>query len=141
MRATKRALAEALRTDAAVLVPPAQIYAVERATVPVLPSIEVIGISTERVDSGPMARHEMSCEITVASATEDKADELLDGIVRAVRQRVIDAEHSARPIALASGEGCSVRAGRDALVNLGVGQCVDRHPGRERSLSASRSAE
>ena len=65
MRATKRALAEALRTDAAVLVPPAQIYAVERATVPVLPSIEVIGISTERVDSGPMARHEMSCEITV----------------------------------------------------------------------------
>ena len=106
MRATKRALAEALRTDAAVLVPPAQIYAVERATVPVLPSIEVIGISTERVDSGPMARHEMSCEITVGSATEDKADSLLDGIVRAVRQRVIDAEHSTRPIALAGGEVC-----------------------------------
>ena len=50
----------------------------------------------------------MSCEITVASGTEDKADELLSDIVRAVRRRLGAAEHSTRPIALASGEGCLV---------------------------------
>ena len=113
MRATKTAIAEALRMDAAVsaLVPRAQIYAVERATLPTLPSIELIALSSERVDTGPMLRHELSCEITVASATEDKADELLDAVVRAVRQRVIDAEHSTRPIALASGEGALVVLG------------------------------
>ena len=44
---------------------------VERSVVPVLPAIEVIALSSERVDTGPMARHELSCEITVASATED----------------------------------------------------------------------
>ena len=108
MRPVKVALSRALRTDAAVseLVPPTQIYAVERSTVPVLPSIEVIGLSSERVDTGPMLRHELSCEITVASATEDKADELLDDAVRAVRQRIGAAERQLRPIALASGEGC-----------------------------------
>ena len=107
MRATKVAIAEALRTDAAVseLVPDAQIYAVERATLPVLPAIEMIGVSSERVGDGPMVRHELSCEITVASATEDGADSMLDSIVRAVRQRLDAAERDLPEIALASGEG------------------------------------
>ena len=110
MRPVKVAIAAALAADDAVaeLVPAAQVFAVERATVPVLPSIELIALSSERVDSGPMARHVMSCEITVASGTEDKADELLSDIVRAVRRRLGAAEHSTRPIALASGEGCLV---------------------------------
>ena len=108
MRATRQALAAALAADDAVseLVPAAQVFEVERATVPTLPSIELIGVTSERVNDGPMVRHELSCEITVSHATEDGADGLLDGIVRAVRQRVIDAEHSTRPIDLASGEGC-----------------------------------
>ena len=108
MRATKTAIAEALRSDDNVtkLVPREQIYAVERATLPTLPAVEVIALSSERVDTGPMLRHELSCEITVASATEDKADELLDDAVRAVRQRIGAAERQLRPIALASGEGC-----------------------------------
>ena len=103
MRATKTAIAAALRSDNNVtkLVPREQIYAVERATLPTLPAVEVIGLSSERVDTGPMLRHELICEITVASATEDGADELLDGIVRAVRARLRDAEHSlTRPISL-----------------------------------------
>ena len=113
MRASKLAFASALRSDNNVtkLVPREQIYAVERATIPALPSVELIGVTSERVDTGPMVRHELSCEITVASATEDGADELLDGIVRAVRQRVIDAEHSTRPIVLAGGEGALVVLG------------------------------
>ena len=100
MRATKTAIAAALRSDNNVtkLVPREQIYAVERATLPTLPAVEVIALSSERVDTGPMLRHELSCEITVASATEDGADELLDGIVRAVRARLRDAEHSTRPM-------------------------------------------
>ena len=108
MRPVKVAIAEALRIDPAVseLVAPTQIYAVERSTIPLLPSVEIIGVTSERVGDGPMVRHALSCEITVGSATEDKADGLLDGIVRAVRARLRDAEHSTRPIALASGEGC-----------------------------------
>ena len=108
MRATKTAIAEALRTDAAVseLVPRAQIYAVERATLPTLPAVEVIALSSERVDTGPMVRHELSCEITVGSATEDKADSLLDSIVRAVRQRLDAAERSVAPITQEGGEAC-----------------------------------
>ena len=107
MRAAKTAIAAALRTDAAVseLVPPAQIYAVERATLPTLPAVEVIALSSERVDDGPLVRHELSVEVTVSHATEDGADELLAGIVRAVRQRIGAAEHQIAPIALASGEG------------------------------------
>ena len=107
MRPTKVAIAAALASDPAVaaLVPPAQIYATERATVPTLPSIEVIGLSSERVDTGPMIVHALSVECTVSHATEDGADELLDGIVLAVRQRIGAAEHDTRPIALASGEG------------------------------------
>ena len=110
MRPVKVALSRALRTDAAVceLVPPAQVFSVERSTVPVLPSIEVIGLSSERVDTGPLIRHELSVECTVRHPSEDGADSLLSDIVRAVRQRVIDAEHTTRPIVLLSGEGCLV---------------------------------
>ena len=108
MRATRQALAAALAADDAVseLVPAAQVFAVERTTVPTLPSIELIGVTSERVDTGPMVRHELSVECTVSHQAEDGADELLDSIVRAVRARLRDAEHSTRPIALASGEGC-----------------------------------
>ena len=65
MRPVKLAIALALKSDPAVsvLVPPAQVYAVERSTVPQLPSIEVIGLSSERVDTGPMVRHELSCRV------------------------------------------------------------------------------
>ena len=114
MRATKQAIAEALRTDAAVaeLVPAGQVFAVERAVIPALPSVEVIGISSERVDTGPMVRHELSCEITVSHTSEDGADALLDAIVRAVRQRLADAEHSIRPIPPS-------RPGGNVLVELG----------------------
>ena len=75
MRPVKVALSRALRTDAAVsaLVPPAQVFSVERSTVPVLPSIEVIGLSSERVDTGPMLRHELSIEVTVRHPSEDGA--------------------------------------------------------------------
>ena len=99
MRPVKVALSRALRTDAAVseLVPPAQVFSVERSTVPVLPSIEVIGLSSERVDTGPMLRHELSIEVTVRHPSEDGADELLDAVVRAVRARLSDAEHSNAP--------------------------------------------
>ena len=108
MRATKHALAEALRTDAAVseLVPVTSIHAVERATLPTLPAVEVIGLSSERVDDGPLVRHALSVEVTVSHATEDGADELLDAVVRAVRQRLDAAERQDPEIALESGEGC-----------------------------------
>ena len=75
---------------------------------PTLPAVEVIAVSSERVDTGPMVRHSLSVECTVSHPTESGADTLLDAIVSAVRQRVIDAEHSRRRIALASGEGCLV---------------------------------
>ena len=106
MRAAKVAIADALRSDNNVtkLVPDAQIYATERATIPTLPSVELIGVTSERVGDGPMVRHELSVECTVSHPSDAGADELLDGIVRAVRQRVSDAEHSTRPIALATGE-------------------------------------
>ena len=103
MRPSKIAIANALAYDTAVsnLVPPAQIHSVERSTVPALPAIEIIAVSSERVDTGPMVRHELSIEVTVGSPTEDGADELLDAIVRAVRQRLGAAEDSTRPIAVA----------------------------------------
>ena len=106
MRATKTAIAAALLSDNNVttLVPPAQIYAVERATLPTLPAVEVIAVSSERVDNGPLVRHALSVEITAAHQTEDGADELLDAVVRAVRQRLSAAEHENAPIALPSGE-------------------------------------
>ena len=107
IRAVKQAIAAALREDAevAALVPDAQIFAVERATVPTLPAVEVIGLSSERVNDGPLVRHELSVEVTVSHATEDGADELLDAVVRAVRQRIDAAERQLPPIALAGGEG------------------------------------
>ena len=110
MRATKTAIAAALLSDNNVttLVPPAQIYAVERATLPTLPAVEVIAVSSERVGDGPMVKHALSVEITAAHSTEDGADELLDAVVRAVRQRLSAAEHQIAPIALASGKGCLV---------------------------------
>ena len=110
MRPVKVAIAEALRIDPAVseLVAPTQIYAVERSTIPLLPSVEIIGVTSERVGDGPMVRHALSCEITVASATEDAADAALDAIVRAVRARLSAAENSNDPISLADGEGVLV---------------------------------
>ena len=108
MRPVKVAIAAALRTDEAVseLVPDTQIFAVERSVLPSLPAVEVIAVSSERVDDGPMVRHELSIEVTVSHPTEDAADELLDAVVRAVRQRIDAAERQLPPIALAGGEGC-----------------------------------
>ena len=105
MRATKLAIAAAFAADRAVsdLVPSAQIFAVERSTVPTLPSIELIAVTSERADTGPLIRHTMSIEITVSAATEDAADLALDAIVKAVRLRLADAEHSERPISHAGG--------------------------------------
>ena len=110
VRPVKVAIAAALAADDAVseLVPAAQVFAAERATIPTLPSIELIGVTSERVGSGPMTKHEMSCEITVSHPTEDGADAALDAIVRATRARLGASEDSTRPIALASGEGCLV---------------------------------
>ena len=106
MRQTKLAIAAALAADAAVseLVQTAQVYAVERSVVPTLPSIEVIGLSSERADSGPLLVHELSIEVTVGHSQEDAADELLDSIVRAVRARLSAAETTDDPIALATRE-------------------------------------
>ena len=89
MRGAKLAIAAALAADEAVsaLVPAAQVFAVERATV-----------TTERQDTGPMVRHELSVEVTVSNPTEDAADAALDAIVRAVRARLSASEDSTRPI-------------------------------------------
>lgn len=113
MRAVKLALAQAFRDDAAVaaLVPGAQIFATERATIPALPAIELIGVSSERVGDGPMAKHELSIELTCSHSTEDGADEALSGIVRAVRRRLGDAEAGVDPIGLPTREGVLVVLG------------------------------
>ena len=110
VRATKLAITAALAADTAVaaLVPSAQIYEVEPATIPALPAVEIVAISSSRVDGGPMTRHSLSVECTVSHPTEAGADELLDSIVRGVRARLLDAEHSTRPIALVTGEGLLV---------------------------------
>ena len=99
MRASKIAIRDALASDEAIakLVPAAQVFAVERATVPTLPAVEIIAISSSRIGDGPMTRHEVSVECTVSHPTEDGADELLDSIVRAVRARLSDAAESTRP--------------------------------------------
>ena len=72
MRETKIAIQTALQTDAALaeLVPAVQVFAVERATIPALPSIEIIGATSER-QANALIRHEMAVEITVAHPTED----------------------------------------------------------------------
>ena len=109
MRASKEAIASALAADAAVaaLLPGSQVFAVERATLPTLPSIEVIGLSSEG-DTWPMTRHELNVEITVNHSTEDAADLALDAIVRAVRARLFDAEQGERPIDLPTRAGLTV---------------------------------
>ena len=104
MRAAKLAIARSLADDPAValLVPEAQVFAVERATLPVLPSIEIVAVTSARTDR-PLIRHEMSVEVTAAHPAEDEADELLDRIVTAVRQRLSDAESESAPIILEDG--------------------------------------
>ena len=104
MRASKAAVAKALATDDAVaaLVPVEQIFTTERATLPVLPAIEIVAVSSVRMDR-PLLRHVLSCEVTVSHQTEDGADELLDGIVAAVRARLSDAESETAPITLEDG--------------------------------------
>ena len=106
MRAVKQALAAALRADTAVaaLVPATSVYAVEKATIPTLPAVELIGLTSERIDTGPMVRHELAIECTVSHATEDGADSLLDAIVAVVRGRLAASETTVDPINLASGE-------------------------------------
>ncbi len=105
MRPVKLAIAAALAADdgVAAVVPGSQIFSVERATVPVLPAVEIIGVTSERVGDGPMIRDSMSIEITVSAPTEDAADLALDSIVKAVRLRLADAAHGGRPISLADG--------------------------------------
>ena len=88
-----------------VLVPATQVSASSAPRFHSLPSIEIIGLSSERVGGGPLVKHELSIEVTVSSASESGADELLDGVVRAVRQRLGAAEAGTGPISLASGEG------------------------------------
>ena len=76
----------------------------------------MIAVSSERVDEGPLVRHELSIECTVSHQTEDGADALLDAAVRAVRQRLDAAERQLPRIALTDGEGCLVvLAGRAGL--------------------------
>lgn len=106
MRAVKIAIANAVAHDPAVviLVPVDQVYAVERATIPLLPSIEVIGVSSEPQDDGPMVRHLLSIEITVSHTDEDGADDALNAIVSAVRQRLAAAAQQERPIVGADDE-------------------------------------
>ena len=105
MRPVKLAIAAALADDEAIanLVSPAQIFSVERVTVPTLPAVEIIAVNSERIDTGPMIRHAMSVEVTASDPTEDGADETLDSIVAAVRRRLLDAEIGTVPIVLPSG--------------------------------------
>ena len=111
MRQARLAIARALADDAAVseLVSEASIYAVERATLPVTPCIEVIGIRSEASDY--LAKHEASIEVTVTHATPVGADELLAAIVSAVRGRLLHAQSTTGPIALPSGARLSVEVG------------------------------
>ena len=104
MRAIKLAVAKALATDDAValLVPAMSIYATERAVLPTLPAVEIVAVSSERTER-PLIRHVLSVEITAAHQTEDGADELLDAIVLAVRQRLSVAEAESDPIVLPDG--------------------------------------
>ena len=126
MRSTKIAIAAALASDTAVsdLVPDTQIYAVEKATIPALPAIEVIGISSQR-QSNALVRHELSVECTVSHSDENGADKLLDSIVGAIRHRLSAAENSISPITLAGGANVlvsleSTRWSVSASVGAGV---------------------
>ena len=112
MRASKVAIRDALAKDDAItrLIPATQIHAVELATLPVLPAIELITIASERTDR-PLIRHELFIEITVSDTTEDGADEALDAIVQAVRGRLSAAEAEADPIVLPDGSTTLVELG------------------------------
>ena len=113
MRASKRAIAAAFAAEHAIttLVPATQIHATEKATLPSLPSVELIGVTSERQETGPLLRHSLSIEITVSHVTEDGADELLTSIVQAVRRRLLDAETSERPIVLEDGSVALIELG------------------------------
>ena len=102
MRAAKLAVRDAIASDDAVsdLVPVEQIHSTERATLPSLPSIELVAVSSEPQESGPMVKHLISVEITVSNASEDGADAALDAIVAAVRRRLQAAETAEAPISL-----------------------------------------
>ena len=110
MRAARVAISDALRADPAIsaLVDPSSIYAVERSVLPTLPAIETIGVTSERQDTGPMVRHELSVEITVSHASEDGADTLLDSIVRVTRSRLAAAAYQDNPITLADGRSVAI---------------------------------
>ena len=142
----KVAVRDALRADGAVtdLIPPGQIFAVERATLPSLPAIELIAVNSERTDR-PLIRHELSVEITVSDTVEDSADELLDRVVTAVRGRLSAAESGESPVILPDGSTAlvellgvrwSVSAGgpssviRGAAIALGTSE-VDEVGGRD----------
>ena len=105
VRAAKTAITKALADYPAVaaLVPVERIFTTERAVLPTLPAIELLIVSSERSER-PLIEHRMSVEITVSNPSEDGADELLDAIVTAVRQRLSDAEAESAPIILPSGE-------------------------------------
>ena len=93
------------------LIPAAQVFPVERATISTLPAIEVIAISSSRVDGGPPVKHELSIEVTVSHQTEDGADELLDSIVAAIRAASAQLRTASNPISLAGGGNVLVELG------------------------------
>ena len=111
MRRTKQSLAAALRDDHVLteLVSPSSIHAVERASIPTLPAVEIIAVSSEAADY--LVRHELALEVTVSHATEDKADEALNAIVAAIRGRLLRAQSSLDPIADDTGSTVTVELG------------------------------
>ena len=103
MRPVRLAIAAALQDELTKLQIAASVHAVERATLPDLPAVEVIGLTSERVNN-VMVRHELSVEVTVSAADEDTADARLSDLVAAVRRRVSEAENGVSPISLDGGE-------------------------------------
>ena len=99
---TKVAIRDAFASEHAIttLVPSSQIHATEKATLPSLPSVELISVTSERQETGPLLRHSLSIEVTVSHVSEDGADELLTSIVQVLRRRLLDAETGERPIVL-----------------------------------------
>ena len=94
MRTVKVAIAKAL----AAAVETVPVYAVERATLPTLPAVEVIGLTTKLQESGPLYRHLLAIEITASAATEDAADERLDDLAGSVCGRLMAAARRDDPI-------------------------------------------
>ena len=122
MRATKQALAAALRADPdlAELVTPEAIHAVERATLPTTPAVEIIGVRSEATEY--LAKHELAVEITVSHATEDGADAQLDAIVAALRRRLLTAQSSVAPIERTDGSLLNVELGGTRWSVSGTGK-------------------